>query len=177
MIARRWPVRLPGIACVAVLAGLSLSFPFSSSGLNFAAGLEARPREVIRIELRGHRLDVETARTPEARERGLRYRSRLCNTCGMLFVYPRADRRSFHTRDVFMALDVAYFGDDRRLLELRTMPANGVGPGSQSGEKTAPEFPAREAFRYALAVPAGWFARHGIGRHIVLELPHDLPAL
>lgn len=135
--------------------------------------LDARPREIIRIELRGYRLDVETARTPEDRERGLKFRRSLCDTCGMLFVYPRADRRSFHTSDVFFAIDVAYFGDDRRLLELRTLPAN----GQPTTGKGSPEFAAREAFRYALAVPAGWFARHGVGRHTMLELPRGLPAI
>ncbi len=138
------------------------------------APLEARPREVIRIELRGQRLDVETARTPEDRERGLKFRRALCDTCGMLFVYPQAERRACHTRDVFFAIDVAYFGDDRRLLELRTLPADA---GSQSPTQQAPEFAPREAFRYALAVPAGWFARHGSDRHTVLELPYDLPAI
>ena len=128
---------------------------------------EARPREVVRISVDGNYLDVETARTPEDRERGLKYRAKLCATCGMLFVYPQADRRGFYTKHVFMELDVGYFGEDGRLLEWRTMAA----------DDARNTFPAGEAFQYALAVPAGWFARHQIRKYAVLRLPHDLRAL
>ena len=91
----------------------------------------------------------------------------VCATCGMLFVYPQADRRGFYTKHVFMELDVGYFGEDGRLLEWRTMAA----------DDARNTFPAGEAFQYALAVPAGWFARHQIRKYAVLRLPHDLRAL
>lgn len=128
---------------------------------------EARPREVVRIEVDGNVIDVETARTPEDRERGLKYRPDLCANCGMLFVYPNEDRRSFYTKHVFVALDIGYFGADGRLQEWRTLAA----------DDARTTFPASEAFQYALAAPAGWFARHQVRRYAVLKLPHPLPAL
>lgn len=153
-----------------LLIGLSLTaFLFNPAASNL---LEARPREVIRIAVAGHNLDVETARTPEARERGLKYRPSLCDTCGMLFVYPTVDRRAFYSKHVFLALDVAYFGADGRLLEVRTLAAD-----TGDDDERPRTFPASQPFQYALAAPAGWFKKHRIRRHAVLELPHDLPAL
>ncbi|MCR9143621.1 MAG: DUF192 domain-containing protein [bacterium] len=180
-------------AASGVVAGLSLPLIFLSFGLlqSFASA-DARPREIVRISVDGNPLDVETARTPEDRERGLKYRPDLCGTCGMLFVFPREDRRAFYTQDVFIDLDIAYFGADGRLLEVRTLAANGGRdvpdenqPESDSddaeadiGESRGPEtFPAQQAFQYALAVNAGWFASKQIRRYARLKLPYDLPAL
>lgn len=138
--------------------------------------LEARPREIVRITVDGNVLDVETARTPEDRERGLKYRSSLCDTCGMLFVYPTEDRRAFYMHDVFIALDIAYFGADGRLQEVRTLAA--ITEDTDAGDEAAPKtFPASIPFQYALAVSAGWFASHAIRRYAKLGLPHALPAL
>jgi hypothetical protein len=116
----------------------------------------------------------------------LKFRPELCATCGMLFVYPTEERRSFYTQDVFIPLDIAYFSADRRLIEVRTLPPDAgrdFDPGAESGaadssNAAAPEtFPSSEPFRYALAVRGGWFAARDLGRYTKLALPRDLPAL
>lgn len=178
-------IRPRGTSRRSALAAFALSLVFLAA---IACPSDARPREVIRIAVDGHALDVETARTPEDRERGLKYRSELCDTCGMLFVFPDEERRAFYTRDVFFALDIAYFGADGRLLEVRTLAANGGrlpeddadedSAGDPSfGERGPETFPSQQAFQYALAVKAGWFEQKRIRRYARLRLPHDLPAL
>jgi len=76
---------------------------------------------------------------------------------GMLFVYPHRAQRRFYMRNCFIPIDLAYIKRGR-IEQIVTMP-------EQPGIPTAdlPGYESNTAVRYALEMPAGWFADKGVG--------------
>jgi len=101
---------------------------------------------------------AEIAATPEERNRGLGGRAELPDDGGMLFVYATAEQRTYWMKDCLIALDIAFIGDDRRIVNVATLPAAAGLPDS-----LIPKAGSRAPARYVLETTAGWFARHGLG--------------
>ncbi len=100
----------------------------------------------------GHRLLVEVADDGEERGRGLMNRNRLPADEGMLFVYPRAEPRSFWMENTRIPLSIAFIGTDGVIFATADMR-----PLSRRATKSG------EPALYALEVNQGWFEAHGIG--------------
>jgi uncharacterized membrane protein (UPF0127 family) len=94
---------------------------------------------------------AEVASTPDQRSQGLMNRATLPVGTGMLFVFQDQAVRSFWMRNTLISLDIAFMDDDFRILDIQQMEA-------MSEEFHDSRFPAR----YALEVPEGWFAAHGV---------------
>ncbi len=94
---------------------------------------------------------AEVARTPEQRERGLMFRETLPEGRGMLFVFDRPEVRSFWMKDTYIPLDIAFIDETFRIVDIQQME-----PRTED-----PHISARPAM-FALEVPRGWFAAHGI---------------
>jgi len=75
---------------------------------------------------------------------------------GMLFVYPHRAQRRFYMRNCFIPIDLAYikFG---RIEMIVTMPPR---PGIPTED--LPGYESNTPVRYALEMPSGWFAKHGV---------------
>lgn len=56
---------------------------------------------------------VEVAKTQEEQSRGLGYRDSLCETCGMLFIFPRLDRYGFWMKGMRFPLDILWIRDGK----------------------------------------------------------------
>ncbi len=95
---------------------------------------------------------AEVASTAESRERGLQGRTEVPDGTGMLFVFPRAEEISFWMKDTPVALDVAFFDDENRIVGIRGMDAFDEGTTDSPGPTAL-----------ALEVRRGWFAERGIG--------------
>ena len=84
---------------------------------------------------------------------------------GMLFVYPYASRRSFWMKNCRIPLDLAYVkrGKIRQILTMKPQW------GAPHGELRFHE--SNSAVRYALEMPAGWFAKNGakVGDAVIFE--------
>ena len=94
---------------------------------------------------------AEVARTPEERQQGLMYREELADGRGMLFVFDRAEARSFWMQNTYIALDIAYLDEGKRIMNILAME-----PLSDDlYESTGPAL-------FALEVPQGWFEARGI---------------
>ena len=136
----------------------------------------ADPMPVLRIE--GHSLHVEVMERAWQRNRGLMHRPFMSKDEGMLFMYPKAEQGlSFYMRNTLMSLDIAYFDDQGKLLNVRpTEKAKNPaveGPNIQA--------PAAGAAQFVLEVPFGWFQEHGLSdaegkplKPVTLELPPEL---
>ncbi len=76
---------------------------------------------------------------------------------GMLFVYKYAHDRAFWNRNVYIPIDLAYI--KANVIEMiHTMkPEAGTPPPE------IPMYPSNTPVRFALEMPGGWFAKHGIG--------------
>lgn len=108
------------------------------------------------IKIEDQVLEVEIADTPSKWAKGLMYRSNLPEGKGMLFIYPKAMRLSFWMKNTLIPLSIAFFDDDRTVINILDMDPP-IGKTLIKYRSTAPA-------QYALEVPQGWFDKHGIKR-------------
>ncbi len=94
---------------------------------------------------------AEVARTPEEREKGLMYRTDLPAGTGMLFVFPDEQYHTFWMSNTFVPLDIAFLDSELRVIDIQQMEAGSTDYHDSKG-------PAM----YALEVPRGWLAAHGV---------------
>ena len=96
---------------------------------------------------------AEVARTPDERAEGLMYREELPDGTGMIFVFEDMQIRSFWMQNTYVALDIAYMDASFTVVDIKQMePLT-----TESHEGAAPAM-------FALEVPKGWFAAHGVER-------------
>ena len=94
---------------------------------------------------------AEVAATPGERSQGLMGRAQLPDGTGMLFVFPEEDNRSFWMRNTLISLDIAFMDSEFRVVDIQTMEA-----------RSEDFHDSRQPAMYALEVPKGWFAAHGV---------------
>ncbi|WP_111414035.1 DUF192 domain-containing protein [Billgrantia lactosivorans] len=123
-----------------------------------AATLQRAPLE---IEAGGerHRLEVELARTPAERRRGLMERDHLDADAGMLFLYEevQSSRAGFWMYRTRIPLDIAFLDAAGRIVALHTMQ-----PCPSRSPYDCPVTVAGAAYHAALEVNAGYFEARGI---------------
>lgn len=95
---------------------------------------------------------AEIARTADERAQGLKFRDELPAGTGMLFVFPDQGTRAFWMQDTYIPLDIAYIDASFRIVDIQQMEA-----------LSTDTYPSASPFMYALEVPLGWFAEHGVG--------------
>lgn len=99
----------------------------------------------------------ERAASSEERQDGLMWRKNLSENDGMLFVYPQPDWRRFWMGNCLIDLDIAFFREDRSLInvvEMKRYP----DPSSDPGDRAASDEPAK----YVLEVSYGWFRKRNL---------------
>jgi uncharacterized membrane protein (UPF0127 family) len=94
---------------------------------------------------------AEVASTPDQRSQGLMNRASLPAGTGMLFVFQDSAVRSFWMRNTLVSLDIAFMDAELRVVDIQQMEA-----GSEDFHDS--RYPAM----YALEVPEGWLATHGV---------------
>lgn len=106
-----------------------------------------------------HRVEVEVAATPEARTRGLMWRTELAAGKGMLFLFPEEEVQSFWMRNTLIPLDMIFITTGMKVAgiveraEPRTLTARTVGVPSQ----------------FVLEVPGGWSQSVGVTKGSAVE--------
>lgn len=96
---------------------------------------------------------AEVARTQEEREQGLMYRQELPEGTGMLFVFDDMEVRSFWMENTYVPLDIAFMDAAFMVVNIDHMAPLTTDNHDSAG-------PAM----FALEVPEGWFAAHGVKR-------------
>jgi uncharacterized membrane protein (UPF0127 family) len=104
---------------------------------------------------------AEVARTADQRAEGLMYRQELPDGVGMLFVFETSEVRSFWMQNTYLALDIAFMDASFNVVDIQQMEPLTTDPHESAG-------PAM----FALEVPQGWFAAHGVkvGDHATVVL-------
>jgi hypothetical protein len=108
-------------------------------------------------------LAVEVAREKEQQAKGMMFRRTLGPDEAMLFVFDREANLVFWMKNTFVDLDLAYLRGDGTVLQIERLKAfdpEGVF--------------SREPARFALEVPAGWFAAHGIEVGARVNVPPEV---
>lgn len=124
-----------------LLLAAALWIPVAASG----------PLPTAEIRVGGELLQVELATDATSRRRGLMGRTELPAGTGMLFVYADEAPRAFWMKRTVLPLDIAYLDGDGRIVDIQTM-----------APQTLTMHHSRAPARYALEVPAGWFAAHAV---------------
>lgn len=106
----------------------------------------------------GPEISIEIASTMENIRLGLSYRESLCESCGLYFVFPDENIRTFWMRQMRFPIDIIWINHGKVIgVAADTQPEPGV-PESQLATYHSPQ-----PVRNVLEVPAGFAARHGIG--------------
>ena len=82
---------------------------------------------------------------------GLMFRESLEQNRGMLFIFETTDRHSFHMKNTFIPLDIAFINEEGIIESIKEL--NPMSP--------IPVYPDGD-IRYAVEVNRGWFAENGI---------------
>jgi uncharacterized membrane protein (UPF0127 family) len=146
-----------------LLLGLAALVPVVSLMPSSLLADEPAPMETLPVVLhsdRGpHHLEVEVARTPSQRSRGLMERDHLDPGTGMLFLYRdrQPSSNGFWMYRTRLPLDIAFIDESGRIVSLHRMqPCESASPGDCP--VTRPD----AAYHAALEVNAGYFEEQGI---------------
>lgn len=123
--------------------------------------------KTVRIKIGKHEWTVWVMDDEDKRREGLMYAKPedLPEGKGMLFVFPKAEKRSFWMENTEVALDIAYFGTDKKLLNVQ----RGVPFDESSLLSDGPA-------QYVLEVKEGTFDKLGIKKGVKLEIAGKLEA-
>lgn len=69
-----------------------------------------------------HTFKVEIAKTPEAQERGLMYRTELAEDAGMVFDFPAVHHATFWMHNTCIPLDMVFVSEDKLVIGVVTAP-------------------------------------------------------
>ena len=103
------------------------------------------------IVVKGAKLRVELARTPDEQRRGLQERKELAEDAGMLFIFPRVETQRFWMRKTLVPLSIAFLDETAVIVQIEDMEP-----------MTKTKHSSKQAVAYALEVNQRWFARHNI---------------
>ena len=109
--------------------------------------------ELKKIKLNGVEISVEVADADAERKLGLSGRDSLAESQGMLFVFESEAMLSFWMKDMRFAIDIIWLDQDKTVVDI----TENATPESYP-QRFSPKTPSK----YALEVPAGFAARHGI---------------
>lgn len=132
------------------------------------AGRRAGPDQpqrlpTARIRVGQAPLVVEVADEEAEWQKGMMFRRRLADDEAMLFVFDREANLRFWMKNTPVDLDLAYIAADGTITQIERLTAHVLDPVYS-----------REPVRFALEVPAGWFARHGVEVGTNVTIPPDV---
>lgn len=129
------------------------------------------PAERHRVHVDQVAADVRIAYTPDARRTGLQGVARLADDEGMLFVYPEPGRPRFWMQGCLIGLDVAFADAAGRIHQIITLRAP-----AESAPDDVDRAQAKRETTWVLEMPAGWFARRGLGIGARITLSREAAA-
>jgi len=156
----------------ALAAGLALwaggchpSTPPAATSAQADAANQPQRLPTATLDVAGRPLVVEVAATEAERRKGMMFRSSLGPDEAMLFVFLRPDSLEFWMKDTLVDLDIAFLGADGTIRQIERMTARNLD-----------HVFSLEAAQYALEVPAGWFAAHGVAVGDTVTIPPEVTA-
>lgn len=119
--------------------------------------------ETAELQINGHALEVEVARSPDEQAKGLMHRKSLSGNKGMLFTYERDRKLSFWMKNTSIPLSIAFISADGTIKEIYDMKPFSLKQVSS-----------RHSVRYALEVNQGYFEELGISVGDRVQFPEGL---
>ncbi len=128
--------------------------------------------DVTRVRLKGETFYVEVAADDKVRIRGLGGRDHIEPDGGMLFVFPRAERRQFVMRDCLVPIDIAFLDGSGRVLTMYTMPVEEPrreGESERDYENRLERYSSRFPSEFVLELKEGTLKRLGVKEGDLVE--------
>jgi len=119
-----------------------------------------KPRIEAQI-INEHYFELELAVTPDQRTRGLMGRANIPFEGGMLFVFPRAEIRSFWMANCLADLDIVFLDPAGRITATHTMrmePSRGVHETQEQYESRLPRYSSIQSAMFAIEFKVGVIA-------------------
>lgn len=123
------------------------------------------PPEYHQLRIGAEEFVLEIAADDQARFMGLSGRQSIDANSGMLFVYPRAEIRSFYMRDCPIPIDILFLDDAGAIVSMYTMQPEAPRAASESASAYAERlryYSSRAKAQYVIELPAGTIARLGL---------------
>src|SRR5438445_3706789 len=112
-----------------------------------------------------HLIRAEVAYTFQTRAQGLMFRKHLGPNEGMFFVFPQSEPHCMWMKNTLIPLSVAFIDEKGKIVSISDMQ-----PQSETSHcATAPA-------KFALEMPAGWFAKKGIKSGTTIQGLEKVPA-
>ncbi len=105
------------------------------------------------IQVKGQRIELEVAETPEQLERGLMHRTKLASDRGMLFLFGTAQPLNFWMKDTLIPLDIVFLLDGRIRQIASAVPCHA---------NPCPVYSSKLAASEVIELPAGTVQKLGI---------------
>ena len=96
-------------------------------------------------------LQLEVPQSDAEFRLGLMFRESLEQDRGMLFIFEDTDYHSFHMKNTFIPLDIAFINEEGRIESIKELSPHSVIPVYPDGK-----------IRYAIEVNRGWFAENNV---------------
>jgi len=157
---RRFGLSRPAAAALAIAAIAALLLCASCAGKTDGSYRPNPKLKTVALRIGEASLRAEVARSYEERERGLMFRKSLSDGEGMLFVFEADQRPAFWMKNTTIPLSIAYVSSGGIIMQISDLQ-----PLSEATVQS------ERSVRYALEVPAGWFARAGVEVGDRVEIP------
>lgn len=120
-------------------------------------------REALTIA--GETFSLEVAADDASRERGLMGRTEIPTDEGMIFIFPRAERRSFWMGHCLIDIDVMFLNEAGRVVAVHAMtaePPQGPNESDAAYRDRMPDYPSGAPAQFAIELRSGTIERLGI---------------
>ena len=138
---------------------------FLGAAASIAASVAFAQLPVLELSAGIHLIRAEAASTFEARAQGLMFRKHLGPNEGMFFVFPQSELHCMWMKNTLIPLSVAFIDEKGKIVSISDMQ-----PQTETSHCAAA--PAK----FALEMPAGWFAAKGIKSGTTIQGLEKAPA-
>lgn len=77
------------------------------------------PTQEVPVKIKNKTFSLEVARTPAQQSRGLMYRSNLCPSCGMLFIFNQEGIYPFWMKNTPLPLDIIWLSQNGTVVDIK----------------------------------------------------------
>lgn len=95
---------------------------------------------------------LEIAKTPQEEQKGLMFRSNMCENCGMIFEFENEDYRSFWMKNTLIDLDIIFIEKSGKIINI----ANAKAEKTPKSYLNYPTYPSTGKAKYVLEVNSGF---------------------